>query len=188
MDSTPGQHGELPIDGPAWKEWPVVAACCQPPQVTLRDHVFRDRLYQGLPHCPWDGVLHPHGMVYISRTVPKGPGVTETVWMNPRTAPVSLHPCCSGSSRPQGSPHRVLPGGHPHLPVHSGHPSREPFLSLLPPLLCPGDRQHSKRKPHQEPTVPAEESWFPHQVSPEHVFALNQPAFALNQHALMSLP
>ena len=37
MDSTPGGHGELPIDGPAWKEWPVVAACCQPPRVTLRD-------------------------------------------------------------------------------------------------------------------------------------------------------
>ena len=156
---------------------------------TAGGHIFRDRSCQGPPHCPWDGVLHPHGLVYSSRTVPKGPGVTAAVWMNPHAAPVSLCPCCSVSSRPQGSPHRALPGGHPHLPStqdtlpenHSSPCSLHVCLSFSSTALCPGNRQHSKQKPHQEPTVPAEESWSPHQVSPEH-------SFALNQHALMSLP
>ena len=192
-----GQHSWWTWGAPHW--WPrmegVASGGCllpapsgDPQGQTAGGHVFRDRSCQGPPHCPWDGVLHPHGMVYSSRTVPKGPGVTEAVWMNPHatlspSAPAALsppvhrgHPTgCSPVGIPTSHPVRTPPQRTTPLPA----PSRSAFHSHL--QLCPGNRQHSKQKPHQEPTVPAEESWSPHQVCPEH-------GFALNQHALMSLP
>lgn len=96
---------------------------------TAGAHVFRDRSCQGPPHGPWDGVLHS------SRTVSKGPGVTEAIWMNPRAAPwlslaLLLRLLPSTGVTAQDAPWWASPA-----PVHSGHPSREPFISLLPPRL-----------------------------------------------------
>ena len=194
VDSTPGGHGVPPTDGPTWKEWPVGAACCQYPQGTLRDRLpgpmssgtdhVRDH-----PMVPGMGYSIPMGWSTVPELFPMAlVSLRPSEWTLVQP-PGSLCPCCSVSSRPQESLHRMFPSRHPHLastedtlPENYSSPcSRHVCLSCSSTSPCPGDRQHSKRKPHQEPTVPAEEAWSLHQVSPEQ-------GFALNQEASMSLP
>lgn len=87
---------------------------------TAGAHVFRDRSCQGPPHGRWDGVLHS------SRTVSKGPGVTEAIWMNPHAAP-----WLSGPATPSPPVHRSHRTGCSLVGIPSSRPLRTPFQRTI---------------------------------------------------------